>query len=80
MLVKQTLYHSIFDTQRWQEIYADPGFFRHVAVAKHLGLQIIRMADSIVLPFNTTHYAYELESQLDKYVCLLLTLLRNSFR
>ena len=23
-------YHSIYDTQRFQEIYADPGFYRHV--------------------------------------------------
>lgn len=24
-------YHSIYDTQRWQELYADPGFHRHVS-------------------------------------------------
>jgi N-acetylated-alpha-linked acidic dipeptidase len=23
-------YHSVYDTQRFQEIYADPGFHRHV--------------------------------------------------
>lgn len=23
-------YHSIFDSQHWQEVYGDPGFFRHV--------------------------------------------------
>lgn len=23
-------YHSIFDSERWQELWADPGFFRHV--------------------------------------------------
>ena len=23
-------YHSIYDTQQWQEVYADPGFHRHV--------------------------------------------------
>ena len=52
---------------RWQELYGDPGFLRHVAVAKHLGLQILRMADAVVLPFNTTHYAFELEAQLNEY-------------
>ncbi|KAF9484743.1 Zn-dependent exopeptidase [Pholiota conissans] len=57
-------YHSIFDTQRWQELYADPGFFRHVAVAKHLGLQILGVSSSPVLPFNATHYAFEVESYL----------------
>ena len=24
-------YHSIYDSQRFQEIYADPGFYRHVS-------------------------------------------------
>lgn len=37
-----------------------------VAVAKHLGLQLLRLADAIVLPFNTTHYAHELSLYLDK--------------
>jgi len=59
-------YHSVFDSERWMEVYGDPGFTRHVAVAKHLGLQTLRLADSIILPINTTHYAYELESYLNK--------------
>ncbi len=25
-------YHSIYDSQRWQEVYADPGFVRHVRI------------------------------------------------
>ncbi|KAJ3508656.1 hypothetical protein NLJ89_g5632 [Agrocybe chaxingu] len=58
-------YHSVFDSERWQEIYGDPGFSRHIAVAKHLGLQTLRLASSLALPFNTTHYAYELESYLE---------------
>ncbi|KAI5999978.1 hypothetical protein EDD15DRAFT_2362509 [Pisolithus albus] len=58
-------YHSIYDSQTWQERYADPGFHRHVAVAKNLGLITLRLADSIVLPLNTTHYALELDSYVD---------------
>ena len=58
-------YHSIYDSQMWQETYADPGFVRHVAVAKHLGLVALRMTDSIILPLNTTHYALELDNYLD---------------
>lgn len=23
-------YHSIYDSQMWQEVYADPGFYKHV--------------------------------------------------
>jgi len=30
-----------------------------------LGLQILRLSSTPILPFNTTHYAYELESYLD---------------
>lgn len=67
-------YHSIYDTQRWQEIYADPPapngdvFPRHVAVAKHLGLLALRIIDGITLPLNTTYYALELEDYLSQYV------------
>ncbi|KAI9056503.1 Zn-dependent exopeptidase [Trametes sanguinea] len=59
-------YHSIYDSQRWQEIYADPGFRRHVAVAKHLGLVALRLIDAIILPLNTTHYSLELDDYLAK--------------
>ncbi|KAI0722737.1 Zn-dependent exopeptidase [Earliella scabrosa] len=67
-------YHSIYDSQRWQEIYADPGFVRHVAVAKHLGLVVLRLADSIILPLNTTHYSLELDKYLDKVEALAASL------
>lgn len=43
-----------------------------MAIAKHLGLQTIRLADSIVLPINTTHHAVELGKYLDK--CVPLTI------
>ncbi|KAI0832613.1 Zn-dependent exopeptidase [Trametes gibbosa] len=59
-------YHSIYDSQLWQETYADPGFVRHVAVSKHLGLVALRLVDSIILPLNTTHYALELDDYLDQ--------------
>ena len=26
-------YHSVYDSERWQEIYGDPGFVRHVRIA-----------------------------------------------
>ncbi|KAJ6539618.1 hypothetical protein B0H19DRAFT_1179844 [Mycena capillaripes] len=57
-------YHSVFDSERWQEVYADPGFHRHVAVAKHIGLELVRLSSALVLPLNTTHYTYELENYL----------------
>ena len=36
-----------------------------VAVTKNLGLQTLRLAGALVLPFNTTHYAFELAKYLD---------------
>ncbi|EAU84674.2 vacuolar protein sorting-associated protein 70 [Coprinopsis cinerea okayama7 len=63
-------YHSIYDSQRWQEVYGDPTFERHVAIAKHLGLLGLRLADSIIIPLNTTQYALELDDYLDKVVSL----------
>ncbi|KAI5833642.1 hypothetical protein K523DRAFT_413088 [Schizophyllum commune Tattone D] len=66
-------YHSIYDSQRWQELYADPGFHRHVAVAKHLGLLTLRIVDSIALPLNVTQYAYQLDDYLETVRALLPT-------
>ncbi|KAF8812309.1 Zn-dependent exopeptidase [Phlegmacium glaucopus] len=67
-------YHSIYDTQAWQERYADPGFTRHVAIAKNMGLLALRVADSIILPLNTTQYALELDEYLDTVETLVPSL------
>ncbi|THH33498.1 hypothetical protein EUX98_g710 [Antrodiella citrinella] len=58
-------YHSIYDSQHFQELYADPTFERHAAVGRNLGLLGLRLADSIILPLNTTQYALELDDYLD---------------
>ncbi|KAF8213851.1 hypothetical protein K438DRAFT_1660450 [Mycena galopus ATCC 62051] len=59
-------YHSIYDSQRWQELHADPGFHRAAAVANHLGLMSLRLTDSIIVPLNTTQYSLELHNYLDE--------------
>ncbi|KAG8776309.1 hypothetical protein FRC16_004557, partial [Serendipita sp. 398] len=59
-------YHSIYDSQTYQEKYADPGFQKHVAVARHLGLMTLRISESLILPINTTHYSLELLNYLQK--------------
>ncbi|KZT43059.1 Zn-dependent exopeptidase [Sistotremastrum suecicum HHB10207 ss-3] len=59
-------YHSIYDSERWQELYGDAGFHRHAAIAKYLGLFGLRLSDSFILPINTTQYAVELEGYLEK--------------
>ncbi|KAJ3907488.1 Zn-dependent exopeptidase [Lentinula edodes] len=57
-------YHSIYDSHRWMQIYGDPGFHRHIAVARHLGLMTLRLADSLILPLNISRGA----SALDDYL------------
>ena len=47
--------------------------FSQVAVAQHLGLQILRLADSWILPINTTHYSIELQSYLERSAFMLFT-------
>lgn len=67
-------YHSVYDSQRFQELYSDPGFVRHVAVAKHLGLVTLRLLQPPLLPLNTTQYASELGTYLEKYAGFRLNL------
>lgn len=57
-------YHSIYDSEDWMERYGDPGFHRHVNVAKALGLATLRLSDSLVTPLNITAYAVELGAYL----------------
>lgn len=53
-------------SSEFASFYITAGF--QVAAAQHLGLQILRLADSWILPINTTHYSIELQSYLDKSV------------
>jgi hypothetical protein len=39
-------YHSVYDTERFQEIYADPGFVKHVCA----GSGILRHTTQIFVP------------------------------
>ncbi|KAG8987149.1 hypothetical protein FRB94_002576 [Tulasnella sp. JGI-2019a] len=59
-------YHSVYDSLRFQELYADPGYVRHTALAKHLGLVALRLVQTPLLPLNTTQYALELFGYLEK--------------
>ncbi|KAJ3732629.1 hypothetical protein DFJ43DRAFT_1145632 [Lentinula guzmanii] len=60
-------YHSIYDSHRWMQMYGDPGFHKHIAVAKHLGLMALRLADSLILPLNTSHGASALDDYLTRF-------------
>lgn len=51
-------------------MYGDPTFSRHVAIAKHIGLQVLRLSGDLILPLNTTHYSLQLETYVDQVVTL----------
>ncbi len=59
-------YHSIYDSQTWQDKYGDPGFYKHTAAAQIMGLMMLRMADGLVLPLNVTQYSLDMSGYLAK--------------
>ncbi|OCF36828.1 membrane protein [Kwoniella heveanensis BCC8398] len=64
-------YHSIYDSYTWQAKYGDVGFHRHTDAAKVIGLFTLRMADTLILPLNTTQYARDLAYYLEKVEAVL---------
>ncbi|CAE6414378.1 unnamed protein product [Rhizoctonia solani] len=66
-------YHSFYDSEDWMDRYGDPGCLRRVAIAKYWGLVLLRIADSFILPLDTTQYALELDDYLDKIDTLFST-------
>lgn len=59
------VYHTAFDTFNWIMKYADPFFWRHVAVAGVWGLLGLHLADDPVLPLNYLSYAEQLQEHKD---------------
>uniref|UniRef100_A0A3B5AUI8 Aminopeptidase NAALADL1 n=1 Tax=Stegastes partitus TaxID=144197 RepID=A0A3B5AUI8_9TELE len=63
-------YHTAYDTFDYASKYIDPGFVGHQAVARTAGNILIRLADSLLLPFNCSDYAEILEAYLNTAVSL----------
>ncbi|GJJ12820.1 hypothetical protein Clacol_007065 [Clathrus columnatus] len=59
-------YHSVYDSIPFVERFLDPKYGRFNAMSKYLGLEVLRLADAIVLPINTTHYTLELTTYTEK--------------
>ncbi|XP_022766886.1 probable glutamate carboxypeptidase AMP1 [Durio zibethinus] len=59
------VYHTAFDSFNWMINYADPFFWRHVAVAGVWGLLGLHLADDPVLPLNYLSYAEQLMEHKD---------------
>ena len=58
------VYHSAFDNYAWYTKYADPDFTLLQQQARVFGLEVIKMADAGVLPYDYSTYASEIEVYL----------------
>lgn len=63
-------YHSVLDSHAWQKKYGDPEFQKHKEAAQIIGLLALRLADSPILPLNSTQYARDLGYYLEKVEAL----------
>lgn len=54
------VYHSVFDNFAWFTKFADPTFVHEQKMARIFGLEIIRMAESDVLPYDFEQYGKEI--------------------
>lgn len=61
-------YHTAYDTFDYASKYIDPGFTSHQTIARTAGNVLIRLADSLLLPFNCSDYAETLEDYLNEAV------------
>jgi len=59
------VYHSVFDNYSWFTMNADPHFVYLQEMARVLGLEGLRMADTDVLPLDYVPYAHEIQSYID---------------
>jgi N-acetylated-alpha-linked acidic dipeptidase len=59
------VYHSAFDNFNWFKKFGDPDFAYEQQMARVFGIEILRMADTDVLPFNYEEYGKEIVSYLD---------------
>jgi N-acetylated-alpha-linked acidic dipeptidase len=59
------VYHSAFDNFHWFKKFADPNFLYEQQMARILGLEILRMADADVLPFDYEEYGQEVAAYIE---------------
>src|SRR5579863_5028812 len=59
------VYHSAFDNFNWFKKFGDPDFTYEQQMARMFGIEVIRMADADVLPFDYEEYGKEVVSYVD---------------
>jgi N-acetylated-alpha-linked acidic dipeptidase len=60
------VYHSIFDNYSWMKHFGDPEFKYHVAAARILGLEALRLSEADILPLDYETYGKEIKGCLEK--------------
>jgi N-acetylated-alpha-linked acidic dipeptidase len=60
------VYHSAFDDFRWMQDFGDPHFLYHVAAAHLYGLEILRLTEADVLPFDYKDYGRAVAKSIDE--------------
>jgi len=59
------VYHSVFDNFAWFKKFGDPDFVYEQEMARIFGLEMLRMADADVLPYDYEEYGKEIEAYID---------------
>ena len=59
------VYHSVFDNFNWFKKFGDPDFTYEQEMARVYGVEVIRMADADVLPYDYEEYGKEIAVYID---------------
>jgi N-acetylated-alpha-linked acidic dipeptidase len=59
------VYHSVFDNFAWFKKFGDPDFVYEQQMARVFGLEMMRMADADVLPYDYEEYGKEIAVYVD---------------
>jgi len=59
------VYHSVFDNFQWYKKFADPDFAYSQQMARAYGLEVLRMSETDVLPFDYETYGKEIGEYLE---------------
>ena len=59
------VYHSAFDNFTWFKRFADPDFLYEQEMARVFGIEVLRMADADVLPYDYEEYGKEVTAYIE---------------
>jgi N-acetylated-alpha-linked acidic dipeptidase len=59
------VYHSAFDNFNWFKRFADPDFLYEQEMARVFGIEVLRMADADVLPYDYEEYGKEVTAYIE---------------